>query len=151
MKPRTQLPGSQWLLWLRSSTLRVGLLTGIYLSVVFSAWVLVANRLPWTANFAAARNTGASVLLLVLMCIPILRFLRSPLKMFACGLTACAALTWTFLMLGLFFDRLYSRIAPLQLFLLGTVGYGFCAVICWVIQLLFAARHQPVIAPRRRI
>ncbi len=34
--PQSQLPGSRWLAWLRNATLRVGLLTGIYLSIVCS-------------------------------------------------------------------------------------------------------------------
>jgi hypothetical protein len=45
MAARPQLPGMRWFLWLRIAALRIGILTGIYLSCVFVAWLMVANRL----------------------------------------------------------------------------------------------------------
>ncbi len=52
MAARTQLPGARWFLWLRNVSLRTGVLTGVYLSVVFLVWLIVANRLPRLESFA---------------------------------------------------------------------------------------------------
>src|SRR6267143_1310414 len=45
MATRHQLPGMRWVLWLRNSSLRNGVLTGVYLSCVFvsglTAWTLL--------------------------------------------------------------------------------------------------------------
>ncbi len=146
----SQLPGSQWLTWLRDHTLRVGVLTGLYLVVVFTAWLLIANRLPWSANFAGLRNGVFGVLLVALMLIPVGRFLRRPARLFFAGVVAWGMLTLAYLILGLFFERLYSRMGPFHVFMLGAVLYGVIAVAAWVASLLLAARHQPVATPRRR-
>ena len=140
--PQSQLPGSRWFAWLRNATLRVGLLTGIYFSIVLAGWMVVANRVPWSAHFAGLRNLGAALLMGMLMLIPVLRFLRSPGRLFASGLVAWAVLTWTYLMLGLYFERLYSRMGPLQVFMLGAVVYGSAAVVAWVASMVLAARHH---------
>ncbi|MBI3668182.1 MAG: hypothetical protein HY237_00130 [Acidobacteria bacterium] len=155
--PQSQLPGSRWLAWLRNATLRVGLLTGIYLSIVLAAWMLIANRVPWSAKFAHARNLGAAAVMAVLMLIPVLRFLRSPARLFASGVVGWAVLSWTYVMLGLYFERLYSRKGPLHVFMLGAVVYGSAAVVAWVASMVLAARrhhhhhHQSVAVSRRRM
>ncbi len=146
----SQLPGSRWFAWLRNSTLRVGVLTGIYLSVVLGGWLVIANRTPWSASVAGIRNTGAAGLTLLLMLIPVLRFLRRPGRLFASGILAWTLFTCTYLGLGLFFDRLFSRMAPLQVFMLGAIVYAFFAVISWVVSLVLAARHHPLSVSRRR-
>ena len=56
MAARPQLPGMRWFLWMRIASLRIGILTGIYLSIVFMAWLIVANRVPSLERFAETRN-----------------------------------------------------------------------------------------------
>ncbi len=145
-----QLPGSRWFRWLRNATLRIGLLTGIYLSIVLGGWLVVANRVPWSANFAGLRNRGAAGLTLLLMLIPVVRFLRQPARLFASGIVGWAILTWTYFVMGMFFERLFTRMRPGQLFMLGAVVYGFFGVVTWVVSLVLAARHHRLAPSRRR-
>ena len=56
MAARTQLPGMRWFLWLRNPALRIGVLTGIYLSCTFIAWLLAANHITSSKPFAGVRN-----------------------------------------------------------------------------------------------
>ncbi len=65
MAARPQLPGMRWFLWLRIASLRTGILTGIYLSCVFVAWLVVANRVPELEPFAELRNLVAGALLII--------------------------------------------------------------------------------------
>ena len=50
MAARHQLPGMRYFLWMRIASLRTGILTGIYLSCVFVAWLEVANRVAELAR-----------------------------------------------------------------------------------------------------
>jgi hypothetical protein len=95
MAARFQLPGMRSFLWLRNRALRVGVITGVYLSFVFVAWLVVANRFPQLQPFAGIRNLAAAVTVLLLMLIPVLRFRREPVRMFVAGLTAWTLLTFT--------------------------------------------------------
>ena len=149
--PPAQLPGSRWFAWLRNLALRVGVLTGVYLSVVLAAWLIIANLIPWSANFAGTRNTAAEALLALLMLIPVVRFLKSPARLFVSGVTAWIVLTLTYLGMGLYFQRLFSRWGPFLVFMVGTVAYGVVAVLTWVIHMLWTVRHHPIAVSRRRI
>lgn len=145
--PASQHPGQRWS---RSPVLRTGAVTGVCLSAVLTAWLIVANAVPRSAEFAGMRNGAAAALVVLLMLIPVGRFLRSPGRLFSAGLTGWAVLTSTYLLLGLYFERLYSRLTPFHVFILGAVVYGFFAVLSWVTTLMFAARHQPLAVTRRR-
>ncbi len=148
--PLPQPPAPRPLPWLRSPILRTGLITGLFLSAVLGTWLVVANRVPSSANFAGLRNTAAAALTGLLMLIPIVRFLRSPGRLLLAGLTGWAMLTCTYLIMGIGFERLYSRMGPFHVFMLGAIVYGCFAVITWVSSLVLAARHQPIAAARRR-
>src|SRR2546422_2365389 len=148
--PRSTLFPYTTLFRSRNATLRIGILTGVYLSAVLWAWLVVANRIPWSANFALPRNAAAAAIVLLVMFIPLGRFLRSPGRLFASGVMGWAVLTFTYLILGIFFQRLHSRMGPFHLFMLGAATYGCSAVLAWVCSLALAARHQPMVVLRRR-
>jgi hypothetical protein len=149
--PPAQLPGSRWFAWLRNLALRVGVLTGVYLSVVLAAWLIIANRFPWSTNFAGPRNLAAGALMALLMLIPVVRFLKSPARLFCCGAMAWVVLTLTYLGMGLYFQRLFSRWGPFFVLMVGAVAYGVVAVFAWVIHMLWTVRHHPMAVSRRRI
>jgi hypothetical protein len=147
---RTQFSGIERFFSLRGSTLRTGIFTGLALSAVLVAWVLVANRVAQLESFALERNCAAVGALLVLMAIPVCRFVKSPRALFVSGVAAWTILTFAYMALEVFFPRLENRMGPLQLFILGATSYGLLAVIGWVIGIIRLARHQPLVATRRR-
>ena len=142
---RHQLPGVQWFLWLRNAALRTGILTGIYLSIIFIAWLLVANRLPQLEPFARLRNIAAGIALILLMAIPVLRFFNRPAKMFVCGLTAWTLLTLAYIVAEMRFSLLESRLGALHVFMLGAISFGCVAVFHWVFLLCAEARHRHLV------
>jgi hypothetical protein len=144
MVARPQLPGMRWFLWLRYAALRTGVLTGIYLSAIFIAWLLVANRLPQLEPFAGVRNLAAGAAVILLLTIPVFRFHNEPAKLFVSGLTAWTLLTLTYVGAELRFSLLGSRMGALQVFMLGAVSYGFVAVLHWVFLLCVEARHRHI-------
>jgi hypothetical protein len=142
------LPGVRWFLWLRIVPLRTGILTGIYLSIVFVAWLLVANRFPALEPFAEARNIVAGASLVTMLAIPVLRFRRKPGRLFVAGLTAWMLLTMTYLAAEMHFTLLESRMGALHVFMLGAVSYGFVAVLDWVLLMCAGVRHEHIVQSR---
>ncbi len=149
MAARTQLPGMRWFLWLRIASLRIGTLTGIYLSCVFVAWLVVANRIPKLEPFAEARNLVAGAILVTVLAIPALRFRHAPGKLFVAGLTAWTVLTLTYLAAEMHFTLLESRMGAFHVFVLGAVSYGFVAVVDWVFLMCAGVRHAHIAQSRK--
>src|SRR5579863_8602603 len=106
MAARTQLPGMRCFLWLRIASLRTGILTGIYLSCVFVAWLEVANRIAELEPYAELRNLVAGAILIVVLGIPVFRFRLRPGRLFVAGLTAWALLTITYIVAEIHFTLL---------------------------------------------
>jgi hypothetical protein len=150
MNARSQLAGLDRFLSLRDSTLRIGIFTGVTLSAVFTAWLLIANRVPQFERFATLRNLAAAGTLLVLMSIPVLRFLASPVRMFVSGTVGWALASLCYVSMEMYFPRLDSRMGALHVFMLGAIAYGFLAVLDWVVNICRLARRQPIVAARRR-
>ena len=148
MAARPQLPGMRWLLWLRVASLRTGVLTGIYLSCVLIAWLVVANRLPKLENLAGLRNLVSAAIFILVMGIPVLRFRHRPGRLFIAGLTAWTLLTVTYLATEIHFTLLESRLGAFHVFVLGAVSYGFVAVLDWVFLMCAGVRHQHVLQSR---
>jgi len=148
MADQPLLPGVRWFLWLRIVSLRTGILTGIYLSVVFVAWLLVANRFPALEPFAGARNVIAGASLVTMLAIPVLRFWRRPGRLFVAGLTAWTILTMTYLAAEMRYTLLESRMGALHVFVLGGVSYGFVAVLDWVFLMCAGVRHEHIVQSR---
>src|SRR5580658_460165 len=149
MAPRSQLPGMRWFLWLRIPSLRIGVLTGIYLSCVFVAWSEIANRVAELERFAELRNLLAGAAFIMAMGIPVLRFRHRPGKLFIAGLAAWTLLTMTYLVAELHFTLLESRMGAFHVFVLGAVSYGFVAVLDWVFLICAGVRHEHMIHSRQ--
>src|SRR5580692_9987747 len=149
MAARPQLPGMRWFMWLRLASLRTGILTGIYLSCVFVAWLVVANRFVRLEPFAELRNLVAGALLIIVLGIPVLRFRHRPGKLFIAGLTAWTLLTMPSIAAEIHFTLLESRMGAFHVFVLGAVSYGFVAVLDWVFLMCAGVRHQHVAQSRQ--
>ena len=148
MAARPQLPGMRYFLWMRIASLRTGILTGIYLSCVFVAWLEVANRVAELTPFAELRNFVAGAILILVLGIPVLRFRNRPGRLFVAGLTAWTLLTMTYIVAEINFTLLESRMGALHVFVLGAVSYGFVAVLDWVLLMCAGVRHQHVAQSR---
>ena len=142
MATQHRLPGVRWFMWLRNVSLRTGILTGIYLSVVFVAWLLVANRFPQLESFAEARNLIGGAMLVTMLAIPVIRFRSKPGRLFVSGVTAWMLLTLTYVVAELRFTLLEYRMGALHVFILGAVSYGFVAVLDWVFLICAGIRHD---------
>jgi hypothetical protein len=144
MAARPQLPGMRWFLWLRVAPLRLGVLTGIYLSCVFVGWLIVANRVPALWPFAGVRNAATGIIMLLVLGIPVIRFRQEPGRLFLAGLVAWTLLTMTYLAAELHYTLLESRVGAFHIFVLGVVSYGIVAVSDWVFLMCAGCRHQYV-------
>jgi hypothetical protein len=134
-------PGYRWFRFLHNAPVRVGLYTGIWLSVVFVAWVLVANRVPFLEPLAEQRNVIATLLLAAIAALPVLRFLTSSGELLVSGLLAWSLLTLTYRILSLKFSLLQYYWSSFHLFVLGTVAYLLFATISWIGMIVWRARE----------
>jgi hypothetical protein len=147
---RSQLAGIKRFFSLHDTTLRVGILTGLALSGVFLTWLFAANRMPELERFAYLRNVAAAAAVLVLMSLPVFRFLISPAQMFVSGILGWGLASLCYFLLEIRFPRLENRMGALHVFMLGAIAYGFLSVLAWVVSILRLARRHSVVAARHR-
>lgn len=149
--PATRLPGYAWTAWLRNLTLRVGVLTGVYLVAVMVAALLAANRVPFLEPVADLRNWAARAAFGLVMLAPVVTFRRSPARLFASATLGWLMLTLVYWVMGVPFENLHLRFyRPFHLFILGTSLYGSVAVLFWVASMILAVRDVPVVEPRQK-
>ena len=117
---------------MRDVAIRTGVYAGVSLSMVFAAWILIANRVPFLDPIAMERNIIASALLAVLACIPLFRFYRSPAQLLVSGLLAWTLLTFTYRIFYFKFVLLEEYYSAFHVFVLGTVSYLIFATISWI-------------------
>jgi hypothetical protein len=141
----TETPRSSWL---RNVALRNGIYTGIHLSCVLVAWLVVANRVPELERYAGIRNVAGLALFASVMAIPVLRFRHEPGQLMASGLTALTLLSLTYRVAEVHFTLLAGRAGALHIFMLGAVSYGLLAVLAWIFQMC-AVAHQEHVAHSR--
>jgi hypothetical protein len=133
-------PGYRWFQFLRQASARVGLYTGAWLSLVFVAWVLIANRAPFLEPLAQQRNVIATLVLAFIAAMPVLRFLRSPSELLISGLLAWSVLTLTYRILSLEFTLLQYYFSTFHVFVLGAVAYLLFATLSWIGMIVWRAR-----------
>lgn len=135
-------PGYRWFHLFRNVPVRVGIYTGVCLSLVFTAWILVANRVPFLDPLAQQRNVMATLLLTLIAAMPAIRFLRSPADLLLSGLLAWGLLTLTYRILTLFFVLLEQYYSAFHVFVLGAVIYLLFATLSWVGIMVWRARTE---------
>jgi hypothetical protein len=140
MPDSVQLPGYHWFGFLRNIPVRVGIYAGVCLSVFFTAWLLVANRVPFLEPFALHRNVSGVVGMACLASIPILRFYRAPCDLLASGLLAWTLLSVTYQVSCLVFPLLDEKYSAFHVFVLGAVVYMIGATLSWLGTILWRAR-----------
>jgi hypothetical protein len=141
---RAHLPGYGRLHVFKNAAIRTGVYSGIGLSIVLIAWVLVANRAPSLEPFALERNLAASVALCAFAAVPVLRFRRLPGPLLSSGLVGWSVLAVTYRLLCVYFVGLEARYSTVQLFTLGAVLYMILATLSWIGTCIWRVRESDI-------
>ena len=142
-------PGYRRFRFFRNAPIRVGLYTGVWLSVVFVAWVVIANRAPFLEPLAQQRNVIATLLLALIAAMPVMRFLRSPGELLISGLVAWSVLALAYRILSLEFVLLQAYYSTFHVCVLGAVAYLLFATLSWIGMIVWRAREAQGTHPSR--
>ena len=142
MTVRAHLPAYGSFHVLRGAPVRTGFYVGVILSIVFSGWVIVANRLPFLDRFAMVRNLAAVTLLGIIALIPVVRFWRMPGNLLASSLVAWAIFSLTYRVLCMDFTSLVAAmsLSAVQIFVLGALLYMLVVTVSWIWAIIQRAR-----------
>jgi len=140
MPVSAKLPGYHWFAFLKDAATRLGVYVGVALSLIFTMWLLLANRVPFLDAFAMPRNVIAAVLLLFFASIPLLRFYRSPSDLLLSSFLAWGLFTLTYGLLCLKFVLLDQYYSTFQVFVLGTISYLLLATLSWIGTIIWRVR-----------
>src|SRR5208283_3861511 len=147
MPESVHLPGYRWLMFLRNVPVRVGIYTGICLSLVFLLWLVLANRVPLLEPLAMWRNIAAVVILVFFATLPMLRFYRSPGELMVSGLVAWMLLSITYRVLCMVFVLLDEKYSAFHVFVLGAVVYLLGATISGIGTIIWRVRASDISHP----
>lgn len=127
-----------------------GLYTGALLTIVMMGALVAANRAPGLERYALERNAASYGLFVILMLIPVCRFLTRPLLMFSSAIVGWVVFVVSYDIAGFFFSNLFDVLrTPFEALLEGVIVYGVFAVSSWVFEMVVHARHHAVISRRR--
>lgn len=139
----------------RRSALQQSVITGCYtgtmLTIAMLGALVVANRIPALEPYAFERNAASYALLVILMLLPVLRFLNRPVRMFVASMTGWIMLTVAYDLAGVYFHNLFIVLqrTPFELLAEGAIVYGVLSVAAWVCAMILHARRH-ALAPARR-
>ena len=125
---------------LGGAAIRTGVYVGLSISFIFTAWLIVANRVPFLERFAMPRNVMAASLLVCFGCMPLLRFLRSPAEMLLSSMLAWGIFTLSYGLLCLKFTLLDQYYSTFQVFVLGAIIYLLFATLSWIGTIIWRVR-----------
>ncbi len=141
MLVRPHLPGYRWFHVFRNAAIRTGVYVGVCLSLVFTAWLVIANRAPFLNRFAMERNIAAAAILCFLAAIPVFRFLRWPGHLLASGLLGWLTFCMSYRVLCMIFHALGDWHSTSQVFVFGALVYMILATLSWIIGVIWRARE----------
>jgi hypothetical protein len=147
MTVRAHLPAYGSFHVFQNASVRTGVYVGVVLSIVFSGWVVVANRVPVLDRFALVRNLAAVAVLGLIALIPILRFWRMPGDLLASSLVAWVLFSLSYRILCMRFAGLAERFSAVQIFVLGAVLYMLVVTLSWIWTIIRRARASHVSHP----
>ena len=137
-----------FLCWLEPAGVRTGLYVGVSLSVIFTAWLFVANRMPMLESLAVPRNITAACFLALFASLPILRFFRSPSEMLLSSMLGWGLFTLTYGGLCLKFPMLDQYYSTFQVFVMGAIVYLLLATLAWIGTIIWRVRATHSSHPR---
>lgn len=127
-----------------------GLYTGTLLNIVMLGALFAANRIPGLEHYALERNAASYSLFVILMLIPVCRFLNRPVQMFASAMIGWTMFAAGYDIAGMYFLNLFNNLrTPFQALIEGAIIYGVIAVGSWVGGMILFATSHPM-APRHR-
>jgi hypothetical protein len=141
MLVRAHLPGYRRFHVFRNAAVRMGVYVGVCLTLVFAAWLVIANRAPFLERFALERDIAAAAILAFVAALPAFRFLRMPGHLLASGLLGWFIFSVGYGALCLIFRGLNNRLSTLHVFVLGAVVYMIVTTLCWVVATIWRARE----------
>ena len=147
---RTNLPGSRRLQFLHNAAIRTGVYTGVCLSLVFVAWLVIANHVPFLERFALERNLAAAAVLGFLAAVPVLRFLRYPGNLLASSMVAWLIFSVVYRVLCLIYHGLNNWHSTFRFFMEGTVVYLILTTLVWIFSIIRRAREADISHSNRR-
>jgi len=127
-----KLPGFHYFAFMKDVAVRTGVYIGVCLSLIFTAWLFTANRVPFLEPFAVPRKLIAGALLCLFACVPIARFFRSPADLLLSGLLGWSLLTLTYRIFCFKFVLLEEYYSAFHVFVLGSVCYLIFATLSWI-------------------
>jgi hypothetical protein len=142
MLVRPHLPGYRWFQVFRNVAVRMGVYVGVCLTLVFVAWLVIANRAPLLERFALERDIAAAAILCFLAAIPVFRFLRFPGHLLASSLIGWLIFSLSYRVLCLVYHGLSNRLrlSTFHVFMLGAVVYMILTTLCWIVATIWRAR-----------
>jgi hypothetical protein len=141
MLVRPHLPGYRWFHFLPNAAIRTGVYVGVSLTLVFGAWLVIANHAPFLNRFAMERNIAAAAILCFLAAIPVFRFLRWPGHLLASGLLGWLIFSISYRVLCMIFHALSNWRGTAQVFVLGALVYMILATLGWIVGVIWRARE----------
>lgn len=133
------------------SALPVGITVGAGLSLMFSVWLIVANRMPSLERYANLRNVAAAGAFFLVSLLPLACYRNAPLRLFLSGFIGCAIASLSFFGWSMRFNRLENHVSAFQVFVMGGALYGLAAILVWLGTLLRSARiHHISMQPATR-
>jgi len=141
-------PGRLFLYLLRDAAVRTGVYVGLAFSLVFTAWLFMANSMPVFDGLAAPRNITAACLLGLIASIPVLRFFRSPAEMLLSSVIGWGISTLTYGSLCLKFSLLEQHYSTFEVFVLGAIVYLLLATLSWIGTIIWRVRAASSSHPR---
>jgi hypothetical protein len=147
MTVRRHLPAYRSFQVFRNASVRTGVYVGVVLSIVFSGWVIVANRVPVLDRFALVRNLAAVAVLGLIAVIPVLRFWRMPGNLLASSLVAWTLFSLAYRVLCIRFAGLTELLSAVQIFVLGALLYMLVVTLSWIWTIIRRARASHVSHP----
>jgi hypothetical protein len=141
MLVRPHLPGYRWFHVLPNASIRTGVYVGVCLSLVFTAWLVIANHAPFLERFALERNIAAAAILGFLAAVPVFRFLRLPGHLLASSLIGWFLFSLSYRVLCMIFHVLSNWHSTFQVFMLGAVVYMILTTLCWIVAVIWRARE----------
>jgi len=141
MLVRPHLPGYRWFHVFRNAAIRTGVYVGVCLTLVFAAWLVIANHASFLARFALERDIAAAAILCFLAAIPVFRFLRFPGHLLASSLIGWLIFSLTYRVLCLIYHGLSNRLSTFHVFMLGAVVYMILTTLSWIVGVIWRARE----------